>query len=82
MKELAWDVGFGLRMDLNFFVVRFDVGIALYDPAFEEGNRWTFNKINNDAELIYKQPRGKELGWYKFQFRDFVGLNFAIGYPF
>ena len=82
MKELAWDVGFGLRMDLNFFVVRFDVGIALYDPAFEQGNRWTFNKINNDAELIYKQPRGKELGWYKFQFRDFVGLNFAIGYPF
>ncbi|MFM2283374.1 MAG: hypothetical protein RL222_878 [Bacteroidota bacterium] len=82
MKELAWDVGFGLRMDLNFFVVRFDVGIALYDPAFEEGNRWTFNKINNEDALIYKQPKGKELGWYKFQFRDFVGLNFAIGYPF
>ena len=82
MQELAWDVGAGLRMDLNFFVVRFDVGIALYDPAFPKGNRWTFNKINNEDFTVYKQPRNKELGFYKLGVKDFLGLNFAIGYPF
>ncbi|MEZ5026826.1 MAG: BamA/TamA family outer membrane protein [Chitinophagales bacterium] len=87
MKELAWDVGVGLRMDLNFFVIRFDVGYALYDPAFTEGDRWTFNKINNNDYKIYKDPRDTRnhtypLGFYKFSFKDFLGLNFAIGYPF
>ncbi len=84
MKELAWDVGFGLRMDLNFFVLRFDVGYALYDPAFPAGNRWTFNKINNEDFKLYKDPRSKDLplGKYKFSVKDFLGLNFAIGYPF
>lgn len=82
MKELAWDLGIGLRMDLNFFVVRLDLGYALYDPAFNEGDRWTFNKINNDDYLIFKQPRNKDVGFYKFSFKDFLGINFAIGYPF
>lgn len=87
MKELAWDVGVGLRMDLNFFVVRFDVGYALYDPAFPAGDRWTFNKINNENYKILKDPRDrkgeiKPLGLYKISFTDFMGLNFAIGYPF
>lgn len=82
MQELAWDVGVGLRMDLNFFVVRFDVGYALYDPAFPKGDRWTFNKINNEDYTIYKQPRNKELGLYKISVKDFMGFNFAIGYPF
>jgi len=84
MKELAWDIGVGLRMDLNFFVLRFDVGYALYDPAFPAGNRWTFNKINNENFKIYKDPKSKDLplGKYKFSVRDFLGFNFAIGYPF
>ncbi len=82
MKELAWDVGVGLRMDLNFFVVRFDVGYALYDPAFPKGDRWTFNKVNNNKYTLLKQPRNNELGNYKFSVKDFLGFNFAIGYPF
>lgn len=82
MQELAWDVGLGLRMDLNFFVVRFDVGYALYDPAFPKGDRWTFNKINNEEYKLYKQPRNKKLDLYKFSVKDFLGFNFAIGYPF
>lgn len=81
-KELAWDVGVGLRMDLTFFVMRFDVGYALYDPAFSVGDRWTFNKINNDNYKLYKQPKKQDLGFYPFSVKDFLGLNFAIGYPF
>ena len=84
MKELAWDIGVGLRMDLSFFVVRLDLGYALYDPAFPAGNRWTINKINNEDYKIYKDPRSNDLplGYYKFSVKDFLGINFAIGYPF
>ena len=85
MKELAWDAGIGLRMDLNFFVVRFDVGLALYDPSFPVGDRWTFNKINNENykfKTSRKVDGNQVTGLYKFTLKDFVGLNFAIGYPF
>ena len=82
MKELAWNVGLGLRMDLNFFVVRLDLGYALYDPAFPVGDRWTFDKINDADHTLLKKPRKQELGFYKFNFSDFLGVNFAIGYPF
>lgn len=89
MKELAWDAGAGVRMDFNFFVLRFDVGFVLYDPSFDAGDRWVFNKIDNpDYQLntTRKFGRGRNAekiqGLYNFKFKDFVGLNFAIGYPF
>lgn len=73
-KELAWDVGVGMRMDLNFFVLRLDVAYALYDPAFPVGNRWTFDKIGkNPADFG---------GSYTIKPIDLIGINFAIGYPF
>jgi outer membrane protein assembly factor BamA len=39
-KEFALGTGIGTRIDLTFFVVRFDFGIPLYDPRYDEGNRW------------------------------------------
>ncbi|MFN8283981.1 MAG: BamA/TamA family outer membrane protein [Chitinophagales bacterium] len=85
MKELAWDAGVGLRLDLNFFVVRFDVAVALYDPSFPVGDRWTFDKINNEDYKIFTSRKidgNKVQGLYTFKLKDFIGLNFAIGYPF
>ena len=32
-NELALGTGFGLRVDVEFFVLRFDLGIPLRDPA-------------------------------------------------
>ena len=32
--------GFGLRYDFNFFVIRLDMGVPTYDPAYEVGDRW------------------------------------------
>lgn len=34
-KSLAADWGLGLRCDLNFFVVRIDMGMKIYDPMLE-----------------------------------------------
>ena len=39
-KEIALGVGAGLRLDFNFFLIRFDVGMPIYDPNELEGERW------------------------------------------
>ncbi|MBP5517050.1 MAG: BamA/TamA family outer membrane protein [Bacteroidales bacterium] len=37
-KHLAWDVGAGLRLDLDFAVIRLDIGFKTFNPATSE---WT-----------------------------------------
>lgn len=39
-KEIAVGTGAGLRLDANFFLLRFDWGIKVRDPARTEGNRF------------------------------------------
>jgi outer membrane protein insertion porin family len=67
MKEIAVGTGFGLRADLSFFVLRFDLGIPLRKPSLPENERWVMNKIAFG-----------NAGWR----RDNLVLNIAIGYPF
>ena len=45
LKEMALGTGFGLRYDLSFFVVRFDLGFKTYNPANEPNKRW-FNEYD------------------------------------
>ncbi|MDD3740108.1 MAG: BamA/TamA family outer membrane protein [Bacteroidales bacterium] len=39
-REIAIGTGFGTRIDLSFFIIRFDFGIPLYDPSSPLGQRW------------------------------------------
>jgi outer membrane protein assembly factor BamA len=43
-KELAIDVGLGVRLDFNFFILRVDFAIPLRDPANPENERWVIDK--------------------------------------
>lgn len=45
LKDIALGTGFGLRYDLSFFVIRFDLGFKTYNPAYENGDRW-FKEYN------------------------------------
>ena len=40
LKDIALGSGFGLRYDLSFFVIRFDLGFKTYNPANETNRRW------------------------------------------
>jgi outer membrane translocation and assembly module TamA len=42
LKDIAIGSGFGLRYDLSFFVLRFDVGFKTYEP-YLEGGKWFKN---------------------------------------
>jgi outer membrane protein assembly factor BamA len=43
-KELAVNVGLGLRVDLSFFIVRVDYALKIHNPAKLQSNGWqTFN---------------------------------------
>jgi outer membrane protein assembly factor BamA len=39
-KELALGAGLGVRLDFNFFVIRFDVATPFHDPGRPENDRW------------------------------------------
>ncbi|MDR2816537.1 MAG: outer membrane protein assembly factor, partial [Proteiniphilum sp.] len=43
-KELAVAYGLGLRLDLNFLLIRVDGGMKAHNPALPEGSRWTIFK--------------------------------------
>lgn len=69
-KEIAVGVGAGIRLDFDFFIIRFDYGVQMRDPALAEGERWLFQKktiFNSTHNTPYE-----------------MGSNFNIGidYPF
>ena len=67
MNEIAVGGGVGMRIDVSFFILRFDLAMPLRKPWLEENSRWVTNKINFGSSTW----RG-----------DNLILNIAIGYPF
>ena len=65
--EVAVGAGFGLRIDVSFFILRFDLAAPLRKPWLEENHRWVINQINFGNS-----------SWRK----ENLILNVAIGYPF
>ncbi|SIR40023.1 translocation and assembly module lipoprotein TamL [Pontibacter lucknowensis] len=68
IQELAVGTGFGLRIDIEFFVIRFDLGIPVRVPYLPQGERF----VLDDFKFGFNPGPG-EHG---------VVLNIAIGYPF
>ena len=66
-KELAVDVGIGLRLDFNFFVIRVDWALPIYDPTRSDEQ----GKVIN---LKWWDP--------PHPYRILNGLKLAIGYAF
>jgi len=80
-KEIAVAAGFGVRVDLEYFIVRVDLGIPLYDPSLPEGSRF----ISDDRDNYYEAGKKAYGDDYYKQYLPlpFVPkLHFGIGYPF
>ncbi|MCK6618172.1 MAG: BamA/TamA family outer membrane protein [Cyclobacteriaceae bacterium] len=67
-KELGIGTGFGFRFNFSFLILRFDVGMKVYDPARPEGDRFVLNKIKFLGPFgVNKEP---------------VIYNIGVGFPF
>ena len=56
LKEVAAGVGFGLRLDIQNFVIRLDLASPLRVPYLPENNRWNvpfFGNIDNNMTLNF-----------------------------
>lgn len=45
-KQVAVGTGLGLRLDVNFFLLRFDLGIKMHDPSLPAGQRFVLLNEN------------------------------------
>lgn len=66
-NEIAVGAGIGLRIDVSFFILRFDLATPLRKPWLESNNRWVADEISPGNPA-----------WR----RENLILNVAIGYPF
>ena len=39
-ESIGFDWGIGARVDLDFLLVRLDLGMQLHDPSLDRGKRW------------------------------------------
>lgn len=67
LSELAVGTGLGLRLDLQFLIIRTDFAIPIRVPYYNKGDRWVLKDIN--------------IGNSKWR-RENLVFNLAIGYPF
>lgn len=67
LQELAVGTGAGVRLDFNYFLLRFDLAFPLRKPFLPPDERWVFDEI----DLFSPTWRSENLI-----------LNIAIGYPF
>jgi len=66
MNQLAISSGVGVRINLEFLIIRFDFGVPLRKPYLPEGQRWFWEDVDEEFQTDRSQ----------------LILNFAIGYPF
>jgi outer membrane protein assembly factor BamA len=64
-RELALSGGLGFRLDFDYLIFRFDIGMKVRDPA--DNGRWAFTQ---------KPDGGKRLGWDDFCFNIAIGYPF------
>lgn len=76
-KEFGLGTGFGLRFDFTFLILRFDVGMKVYDPARDPGNRFVLDKVR----FWNPYAKQREDGSY-YDYREPVIYNVGINFPF
>lgn len=75
-KELGIGTGFGLRFDFTFLILRFDVGIKVYDPA-QTSDKFVLDRVRFFNPFARKNADGSYSN-----FKEPVIYNVGIGYPF
>jgi outer membrane protein assembly factor BamA len=76
-KQFGVGTGFGLRFDFSFLILRFDVGMKVYDPARDPGDKFVLDKVR------FWRPYATSVGDGTFtNYKEPVIYNVGIGFPF
>jgi outer membrane protein assembly factor BamA len=85
-KEIAYSAGVGLRLDLDFFIIRLDLGIPLNNVSVPKSSRWIWQSrdaLNDELLNEFGSEKLQELYDQGKMPRPFnPQLHFGIGYPF
>jgi hypothetical protein len=77
VQQIAVGAGFGIRIDLSFFLIRLDIAYPLKNPSLIEGERWFFQPKTEYENFKNSLSNSSNLpGLYTPQ------INIGIGYPF
>jgi len=76
ISEIAVSGGLGVRLDFDFFLIRFDLGIQLKDPLKIPGERWIWEP-KDDYDAYVREVDPESLGYFPV-----INFNLGIGYPF
>lgn len=77
LGQIAIGAGFGLRFDLDYFIIRLDAGFKVRDPQFEGSKQWVISELFNSREFKRNYRLTNAPDRY-----NFVQYNFGIGLPF
>lgn len=77
LSQIAIGTGFGVRLDMDYFIIRLDAGLKVKDPQFAKGKQWVIKELFNSRafrEDFYETHRPDRY--------NFIQYNFSVGLPF
>lgn len=80
-KEIGVSLGYGLRLDFDYFIARFDFGLPIYSPGMPVGSRWIYESkeaFHNAAASYYGSDWKSKVPTRLFVIQP----HFGIGFPF
>ena len=77
LGDIALGAGAGLRLDLDYFVVRLDAGLKVRDPQFAGTDRWVISELFDSRAFKEAYRLTHTPDRY-----NFIQYNFGIGMPF
>ncbi|WKK57314.1 BamA/TamA family outer membrane protein [Sphingobacterium sp. BN32] len=77
LSQIAIGTGFGLRVDMDYFIIRLDAGLKVKDPQFKGKEQWVIRRLFNASEFkqVYYDA-------HKPDRYNFMQYNFGVGMPF
>lgn len=88
IRQIGVSGGIGFRMDFEYFLLRFDLGFKLHNPALPNGEKWVFQsreKFNQEINnfVVQAETNGNNVTMSKLITKPFTPqISFGIGYPF
>lgn len=76
-SQIAIGTGFGLRFDMDYFIMRLDAGLKVKDPQFEGNNQWVIQKLFDAKDFKREYYNSNRPDRY-----NFIQYNFGVGLPF